>query len=559
MVWSSRGLATSTWTYLLPLSIDRAAFRTILYSKRHFQSSSCYYKSASQVLVNSERPDDPPEVARRRKSASITKREKKLFADLPTRALGEDGTELKPLEAYVQESKGNARRRKGSSIKSDVPTTSENDSLSTSSSKSKRSKSLSSLASELGPTGQSWPPLAQQVLANLQAFPDCILLTRVGGFYESYFGQSSLISNLLGIKLANRVWGGRNVGMAGFPLQQLEKYLKILVQENGKLVAICEEFKEYEHTRDEEGSDKTTKKKKTSQLNESQTITRRVTRVVSPGTLIDEKFLDPFRNNYILAVSAIPKSGTSSIDDTSKASNSYDYGLAWLDLSTADFTTTVCHDSESLRDEIARITPREVILQPGIFDLGTKRGVSRSDQDQEQDAEEVEEDQGEIERSDHSIWEVIDPGNVMISMSNPDLETPETNLKGLPTQDQSPYKVDGLDLDKPSYTLSESRAVSQLTTYLKTRLLDLTNSESGMELQFLASGSPMRRMREENMLIDAHTLSSLEIREAFRDGNVSHRGSLSSVMRGSVTRGGTRLLGEWLSESNERLCSFAFF
>lgn len=476
-------------------------------------------------------------------SGTKKRAEKKLFSELPTRAFGADGVLVEPLERYVQESKGRSRRKK-SSLSQDL-TSSITETISSVTSKPSRKSTLNSLASELGPTGQAWPPLAKQVLSNLQAFPNCILLTRVGGFYESYFDQSSLIANMLGIKLATRNWGGRNVGMAGFPLQQLEKYLKILVQENGKLVAICEEFKGFESDRESFGEEDTeledgkkkkkTKKKDNFQLNETQTITRRVTRVVSPGTLIDEKFLDPFRNNYILAVSAISSSSgsSSSTDSSSSTSKSYEYGLAWLDLSTADFTTTICNDSESLRDEVARIMAREIILEPGVFDLG-KRKVSIPN-------EEETEEETEFERSDHPIWEVIDPGNVMISFSSlPTTSQPSTH------DQEFPYNVQ--DLNLPVYTIPESRAVSQLTSYLKTRLLELTNEGTGMEMDLLASESPMRRMREDNMLIDAHTLSSLEIREAFRDGNVSHRGSLSSVMRGTVTRGGTRLLGEWLSE-----------
>lgn len=124
-----------------------------------------------------------------------------------------------------------------------------------------------------------WPPLALGVMENMRSFPQCILLTRVGGFYESYFEQAPKVSRMLSIKLASRKWAGQSIPMAGFPIHQLEKYLKVLVQDHGVLVAICEEFK-------------------TSSSNAP--FERRVTRVVSPGTLIDERFLDPFHNNFIL-------------------------------------------------------------------------------------------------------------------------------------------------------------------------------------------------------------------------------------------------------------------
>ncbi|MCO5553704.1 hypothetical protein L7F22_007230 [Adiantum nelumboides] len=157
---------------------------------------------------------------------------------------------------------------------------------------------------ELGPEGQEWTPLAKDVLTNLARFPGCILLTRVGGFYESYFEQAPVLANLTGIKLAKRTFGGRTVPMAGFPIIQLEKYLKVLVQDHGKLVAICDEFKAITTPANKRISKK--EEDGDVRLNEAPqvTITRRVSRVVSRGTLIDEKFLDPFSSNWVLSVTA---------------------------------------------------------------------------------------------------------------------------------------------------------------------------------------------------------------------------------------------------------------
>jgi len=173
-------------------------------------------------------------------------------------------------------------------------------------------------------TAPEWPPLALGVLENMRAFPQCLLLTRVGGFYESYFEQAPELASALGIKLAARKWAGQTIPMSGFPIHQLDKYLKVLVQDRGLLVAICEEFRSAPDAPFE----------------------RRVTRVVSRGTLIDERFLDPFHNNFILAASRTPQG----------------YGIAWLDVSTADFQTAVCADDKALRDQIVRIAPREVVL-----------------------------------------------------------------------------------------------------------------------------------------------------------------------------------------------------
>ena len=111
----------------------------------------------------------------------------------------------------------------------------------------------------------------------------------------------------------------------------LDKYLKMLVQHNKRFVALCEEFPRY--------SDSGTKE-----------FERRVVRVVTPGTLIDESFLNSYENNYLLAVST-----------TDAPSPQSPVGLAWMDVSTGEFfsETSTC---EHFPDDLARINPKEVVL-----------------------------------------------------------------------------------------------------------------------------------------------------------------------------------------------------
>lgn len=357
---------------------------------------------------------------------------------------------------------------------------------------------------ERGPDGQEWPPLAKDVLRNLGRFPSCILLTRVGGFYESYFEQAPLLANLLGIKLANRSWGGRNVPMAGFPIFQVEKYLKILVMDHRRLVAMCDEFKEIEQTASQ--SQRITGK---AAFNETVNIKRRVTRVVSPGTLIDEHFLDPFSSNWVLSIS---KAGSR-------------YGLAWLDVSTADFFTTSCEDEHGLRDEVARIGPTEVVLERDAFGRHTEG--SRLG------------DAVVIEPDGNALWEVLDPTKTHISLCPA-----------------------GVPPDSTSSTLedAEDNAVANLTAHIRTRLLeqdihdveDLTGEIVG----------PLRRRREQVMLIDANTLIALEISASLRRQETTYntnstipsvRGSLLSNIRRTVTKGGARLLAQWLTAPSTSL------
>ncbi|KAL4399955.1 ATP-dependent DNA damage sensor [Malassezia pachydermatis] len=312
---------------------------------------------------------------------------------------------------------------------------------------------------EVPPTPTEWPPLALGVLENMRAFPQCILLTRVGGFYESYFEQAPTLASLLGIKLATRKWAGQRIPMAGFPIFQLDKYLKVLVQDHGQLVAICEEFKTDDR---------------------SLPFDRRVTRVVSPGTLIDERFLDPFHNNFILAI-------------TEQESGSY--GLAWLDVSTADFQTAVSEDDKSLRDEVARIAPREIVLE------------------------------GAICPPDHAIWDATD----RISTSVARIPTPVAST----TQTY---------MEHAWISEAERKTISLLTAYLQTRLME--------HMPSLEVGLPHCQKATQVMHIDAATLNALEIRET---NERSARGSLVSILRRTVTQGGARLLVQWLTSPSTNI------
>ncbi|KLO13966.1 hypothetical protein SCHPADRAFT_873402 [Schizopora paradoxa] len=175
--------------------------------------------------------------------------------------------------------------------------------------------------------------LAEEIRANLARFPDCILLTRVGQFYESIFDQAQEVAALLSIKLAKRSYKEGVVWLCGFPLAQLDKHLRTLVEKHHRPVALCEEFMKHRGT--------TTSKP---------SFERRVVRILTPGTLIDESFINPYVNNYLLAIST-PK------DET--------VGLAWIDISTGEFSSLET-SLAALSDHLVRIGPREVVLHGSL-------------------------------------------------------------------------------------------------------------------------------------------------------------------------------------------------
>src|SRR5690554_6196227 len=150
----------------------------------------------------------------------------------------------------------------------------------------------------------SHTPMMVQYLKIKREHPDVLLFYRMGDFYELFFDDARRAAALLDITLTARgKSGGQPIPMAGVPYHAAEAYLAKLVRQ-GESVAICEQI----------GDPAASKG----------LVERRVTRVVTPGTLTDEALLNETRDNLVAAVYA----GNPAI------------GLAWLDLSGGRFRVT---------------------------------------------------------------------------------------------------------------------------------------------------------------------------------------------------------------------------
>ncbi|MGB5719377.1 MAG: DNA mismatch repair protein MutS [Woeseiaceae bacterium] len=169
-------------------------------------------------------------------------------------------------------------------------------------------------------------PMMRQYLSIKSEYPDMLVFYRMGDFYELFYEDARRAASLLEITLTSR---GKSAGdaipMAGVPYHAIEGYLAKLVRK-GESVAICEQI----------GDPATSKGP----------VERKVTRVVTPGTLTDEALLSASRDNLV-----------ASVIEGSKA-----IGLAWLDLSAGRFRLTEVPDLESLLGEIERLRPAEVIV-----------------------------------------------------------------------------------------------------------------------------------------------------------------------------------------------------
>ncbi|KAI9651532.1 MAG: DNA mismatch repair ATPase msh1 [Trizodia sp. TS-e1964] len=332
----------------------------------------------------------------------------------------------------------------------------------------------------------------------MEKFDHCVLLTRVGGFYELYFHQAEEYGPLLSLKVGRKRAGAGTVPMSGFPVYQLERFLKILVQDLDKYVAISEEFPNDVSDRSKSGG---------------LLFNRKVSRIISPGTLIDEKFLDPYENNFLLAVfiedSVAPVSfrpkgdgiqqsqavGASEFRDTKDVA----VGLSWLDLSTGDFFTQPTYLS-LLPSSIERISPREIIFDKDKHNIQANLLKTMLSEERYLTTHHP----SPSEPTPASTWESM-------------LETPELNFP------------------ESQFTSQELWAGSYLLSYVRIQL-------QGLELKLQA---PVRRLAMENMGIDKSSMRALEIKTTLRENK--SKGSLLHAIRRTVTKSGARLLASWLT------------
>ncbi|MBP9691438.1 DNA mismatch repair protein MutS, partial [Candidatus Woesebacteria bacterium] len=170
-------------------------------------------------------------------------------------------------------------------------------------------------------------PMMQQYLEVKKQYPDCLLFFRMGDFYELFLEDAVVGAKALNITLTSRARGkdGR-IPMAGVPYHSVSSYLSKLVS-SGFKVAICEQVS----LPDGKGL-----------------VDRRVTRIVTPGTVLDDQSLSEKENNYIMALSF----------------HGNKIGFALADLTTGLFHMEELDEGKRilLEDEIMRIEPSECVL-----------------------------------------------------------------------------------------------------------------------------------------------------------------------------------------------------
>ena len=171
-------------------------------------------------------------------------------------------------------------------------------------------------------------PLMRQYFATCQEHPGIILLMRVGDFYEAYGEGAEIIARDLNITLTGREDGGVRVPMSGVPHHAMERYVARLIHK-GRRIAIMDQVEDPKFAKG--------------------LVKRKVTRVVTPGTILEDNMLDAKSNNYLVAaVVGDPVAG-----------------IGIVDISTGEFLTTEMEGdrrAEQLLDEIMRLEPAEILI-----------------------------------------------------------------------------------------------------------------------------------------------------------------------------------------------------
>ncbi len=173
-------------------------------------------------------------------------------------------------------------------------------------------------------------PMMKQYLRIKQENRDAILFFRLGDFYEMFNQDAKEVSGILNITLTKR----HNIPMCGIPYHAASAYIGRLLKA-GKKIAVCEQ---------------TAMPKGGKGIAE-----RKVVEIITPGTVLEEDFLENRRNNYLLAAGLYNGQGS----------------IAYIDISTGDFKATAVELSrftDYLALELNRLDPKEVLIQESLYD-----------------------------------------------------------------------------------------------------------------------------------------------------------------------------------------------
>lgn len=318
-------------------------------------------------------------------------------------------------------------------------------------------------------------PSRKQYLEFKAQFPDAIVMFRLGDFYEMFDDDAETAARELDLVLTSRpVKKGERVPMCGVPHHAVEGYIAKLV-DKGYHVAVIEQV----------GSEPI-----------GGLTPREVSRVVTPGTIMDPGMLPDTRHNYLLALA--PEAGPKS--ERGEAHTWAAVGLAYVDISTGEFEVTELSGDEAtlgVVEELARLEPREVLLPKRWVDVG-----------------------------------VTLPESIHVT-ALPDYRYEQAFARQELLDHFAVATLDGFGLqDKPLAMRAAGAMLAYLDETQRGALSQLSNLRTYSTNQF--------------MTLDTATRRNLELTATIRDGR--KRGSLLDVLDRTVTPMGARLLRTWIGQ-----------
>jgi DNA mismatch repair protein MutS len=303
-------------------------------------------------------------------------------------------------------------------------------------------------------------------------YPHALLLYRVGDFFETFFQDAVTVSRELELVLTSKHGGelGR-IAMTGVPHHAWERYTTLLV-EKGYAVVICDQV---EDSADAIGL-----------------VKRDVTRILTPGTLLEEGMLKASRNNYIAAVVIAVNH----------------WGLAYADISTGEFLTSQGSDLEHLTQELMRLQPSEVLFPTNAPDLGSLLRPGETSP---------------------SLPQCLPPSFCYSLRSQVPFSQAEARSKLL-----QKFKVRSLEGLGCEHLPLAVRAAGGLLEYIED-----TQKANPVSLQLLRTYT-----LTDYLIVDNQTRRNLEITQTVRDG--TFHGSLLWALDRTSTAMGSRALRRWL-------------
>ncbi|CAK9437169.1 uncharacterized protein LODBEIA_P15640 [Lodderomyces beijingensis] len=325
------------------------------------------------------------------------------------------------------------------------------------------------------PASSSFTPVFDSVKRLMDSNQGCVTLVQIGSFYELHFDQAETYAPKLGLKVAYKRTADFTIPMAGFPVAHIKKYTEMLIQDHGVSVAIVDQCHSQSRTMEN-------------------LIHRKVSRIVSPGTLIDESFMNYGRNNYLTAIYFPPNM------TKFPANPDMSVGLSWIDISTGESFvqgTTL----SNLAADLSRISPSEILISK------------------------------EYSLTNQELAEWYPPLQIL----NRFFIRYHKTIHG---DHKLQFKGNFQTVRKVLESLSKecAAALNLASSYISVNLPDVT----------MLLDLPSTFQSRNSLQMDARTREALELTERSTSGRSSSTGTLLSSIRRTRTTSGSRLLCQWL-------------